>query len=269
MSEPFRARSGRAIYVEDTGGAGRGATILALHGLGGGAWFFSGFSRRMASRHRVVSVDLPGTGRSVEGQRHALSLESWVADLGDLVADRCGAPVVLLGHSLGTILALRASSAWPQHLRAMVFVGGLPEPRPSIRERLTARAEAIARSGLAGAGPTASAANFSRNTLEHQPELTGLYERLFELQDPDVYVEWCRVLIAASAAASIAGVRVPSLSIVGAEDQYAPPELVTAFMERLPHSAGVQVMADCGHLPFLERPQAFADAVADFVGGLC
>lgn len=254
------------MHVEDTG---QGPTILALHGLGGGAWFFSGFARRLAPRHRILAVDLPGTGRSIAADRQPLSVDAWVADLGDLVVDRCDPPVVLLGHSLGTIIALHAWTAWPQHIRAMVFVSGLPEPRPLIRERLTARAEAVARTGLAGTGPGAVTANFSRRTIAHQPELTGLYERVFELQNPDVYVEWCRVLISASAVDALSGVQVPCLSITGAEDQYAPPEMVHAFMAQVPRSAGVQVMADCGHLPFLEQPQAFADAVAGFVQGLC
>jgi pimeloyl-ACP methyl ester carboxylesterase len=267
VSGPFRPPSGVTTYVEDTGGSG--PAILAVHGLGGGAWFFAGFARRMAPRYRILSVDLPGTGRSLDSPHRALSIDSWVTDLGALAAERCQAPVVFLGHSLGTILALEAARTWPIDIRALVLVGGLPEPRPLIRERLLARADAVDREGLAGMGAVAAAANLSRRTLEGQPEMAGLFERLFELQDARIYAEWCRVLAGASAERAVGGVRVPCLSIVGAEDQYAPPGLVSAFMDRVPGSAGVHVMADCAHLPFLEQPQAFAGAVSDFVEGLC
>lgn len=254
------------MHVEDVG-AGR--PILALHGLGGGAWFFTGLARRLAPGYRVIAVDLPGTGRSRGSAPQALSLEGWVADLADLLAARVDRPVVVLGHSLGTILALEAWASWPEAVRALIFVGGLPEPRPFIRERLTLRADAVARTGLDGVGPSAAAANFARATLERQPELVGLFERLFESQDPETYVRWCHLLIDASATAIVPTVRVPCLSVSGTEDQYAPPDLVTAFAGELPVPCRQDVLEDCGHLPFLEQPDRFAALVQSFLDTLC
>ena len=44
------------MNVEDTG---TGPAVLALHGLGGGAYFFRGLAERLQPGYRVVSVDLP------------------------------------------------------------------------------------------------------------------------------------------------------------------------------------------------------------------
>jgi 3-oxoadipate enol-lactonase len=272
-AERFRARSGSTLHVLDTGpgeATGRGRTLLALHGLGGGAWFFTGLARRLAPEHRVIAVDLPGTGRSTSSA--PFSLSSWTADLADLVDERAGEPVVLLGHSMGTIAALHAWSSgggWQARIRGLIFAGGLPEPRAPIKERLMARAESVARAGLSGVGPQAAPANFSRATLEHQPELVGLWETLFEAQDPDTYVRWCRMLIEASAVSVVPTVTVPCLSVSGTEDQYAPPDLVEAFVRRLPGPARAEFLAGCGHLPFLEQPAAFAAAVRSFLSTLC
>lgn len=260
----FRARSGSVLHVEDEG---RGQPVLAIHGLGGGAWFFAGLAKRLAGACRLVAVDLPGTGRSSCGS--TFSRAGWIADLHDLATERLAAPVVLLGHSMGTILALDAWAAWPGSVRALIFAGGLPEPRHEIKERLSRRADEVARDGLAGVGPQAAAANFAAVVRERQPELVGLYERLFEAQDAAAYVAWCRMLIGASAAATVPTVRVPCLSISGREDQYAPPGLVAAFMRQLPAGSRTVVLDDCGHLPFLEAPDAFAAAVRPFLAGLC
>src|SRR5215208_4257451 len=139
MTDRFVCRSGAAIHLEDSG---LGAPIVAVHGLGGGAWFFRGLARRLADDYRVISLDLPGTGRS-EAPAGRVSMAAWVADIEDVVLHRAGEPVVLLGHSLGTIIALHAAAAWPGSIRASVFVGGLPEARPEVKERLALRAEAV------------------------------------------------------------------------------------------------------------------------------
>lgn len=265
MTDRYRTGSGAALHVEDTG---TGPPILALPGLGGGAWFFGGFAKRLAPDYRIVSVDLPGTGRSAS-PGGAFSAESWVDDLGGLVRTRLARPVVILGHSMGTILALKAWQAWPEHIHALIFVGGLPEARPLIRERLSARADEIARDGMGGWGPRVSAGVFARATLDRQPELVALFERLFETEDAGRYVRCCEILLGASAAAVVPGVRIPCLSVTGADDQYAPPDLVDSFMRQVPGPCRVQVMPGCGHLPFLEAPDAFADLVRSFLQTVC
>jgi pimeloyl-ACP methyl ester carboxylesterase len=271
VSERVPTRSGGWLYVEE---AGNGPPVLALHGLGGGAWFFSGLAQRLASDCRFISIDLPGTGRSVPAVPatstiDAMSAEAWISDLGAFVAERIGEPVVLLGHSMGTILALEAWHAWPDGIRGLIFAGGLPEARPLIRERLTERALSVTRAGLAGLGPTAAAANFSPATPAKNPELMGLFARLFELQDAACYVRCCEILIGASAAAVVASVVVPCLSISGSDDQYAPPDLVTGFMQQLRGRHEQIVIPECGHLPFLEAPEVFEAAVRSFLATLC
>jgi 3-oxoadipate enol-lactonase len=104
--------------------------------------------------------------------------------------------------------------------------------------------------------------------MERQPELVGVFERLFDAQDPEIYMRCCQVLIDASAAEFPAGVRVPCLSISGDEDQYAPPDLVASFVQQIPDCTQ-QVLTECGHFPFLEQPEAFAAAVRQFVDRVC
>jgi 3-oxoadipate enol-lactonase len=206
-------------------------TVLALHGLGGGAYFFSEFAERLQPDYRVVSIDLPVT-------RPDFSMETWVDDLGALAAERNGESVVLLGHSMGTILALKAWAAWPDEIRGMIFVGGLPQVLPHIRERLSDRVRALdGARDLIGWGKKVSPGVFSPSTFRDRPEIVAVVKT----------------------------VGVPCLAITGEHDQYAPPEAVAAFLQQMPRRPHLDVIPDCGHLPFLEQPEAFAAAVKSFL----
>ena len=69
MACTFTTRRGSVIHIEE---AGAGRPIVAIHGLGGGAYFFQGLATHMGNRHRVFAIDLPGTGLStVAGPVHA------------------------------------------------------------------------------------------------------------------------------------------------------------------------------------------------------
>ena len=262
MRDRFLTSSGSRIYLEDHGA---GLPILAIHGLGGGAWFFSGLSQRLAGECRLVAVDLPGTGRSVSVG--APSVASWVKDLGELIEGYLGAPALVLGHSMGTIIALEAAASWPALMRGAIFAGGLPEPLPHIKERLAARAGIVDRDGMEGTGAVVAAANFAAGTMARAPELVGLFEWLFEAQEPQAYAHCCRLLSGASAVHLVEQFSLPALSISGYDDQYAPPERVTDFIRRV--DGGTQeLLRDCGHFPFLEQPDAFARLVRAFIRDL-
>jgi len=245
------------MYVEESG---TGRTVLAIHGLGGGAWFFTELARELQTI-RLLAVELTGTGRSPG----VASMAGWVADLESLVAARSHAPIVLLGHSMGTIIALHAWRAWPQRIRGLVLVGGLPQVRPAIRQRLSDRIAALeGASSLAGWGPRVSPGVFSPATSREHPEVVSRFDRQFEEQPVDSYVRCTRILLDADARAIAPSVDVPTLIVSGEDDQYAPPDSAAAFARTVP-TARFEVMPGCGHLPFLERPRAFAAVMNAFL----
>jgi pimeloyl-ACP methyl ester carboxylesterase len=163
------------------------------------------------------------------------------------------------------MVALAAWARWPALIRGIVFVGGLPEVRPVIRESLTERGRLIAGDGIAGWGRRVSPAVFSPRSIERQPEVVGLFERVFDTQPADGYVRSLQVLISASMSAVVPSVTVPCCSINGAEDLYAPLEAVSLFLDMFPQRPAQVVLPGVGHLPFFEAPEAFAAAVRSFL----
>jgi 3-oxoadipate enol-lactonase len=267
------------MYVE-TWGDSEAPTLLCLHGLGGGTHFFGalGVSLARSGKHRVVAIDQPGSGLSPLGGA-TFSFDA-VADLIVTLArserERSASvqPLYLLGHSMGTILALEVIRRAPDLAAALIIVGGLPEPLPGARTRIRDRVEAIRRrdlagfSRLAGIGAEVVAANFSGRSQAERPELTALFAKLFDRQDPVAYTATAEALAAWTARELPPLDRVPCLVITGEEDRYAPPDAIQSFARALPSGTRVEIMRDCGHLPFLEQPAAFASLVSSFLTSL-
>jgi len=247
--------------------AGEGPPGLALHGVGGGAYFFRGLAERLGMGYEVTATDLPSPPAPLAGS-DPVSMGNWAVDVAEIIDGVIGEPVVIVGHSLGTILGLEVWRRRPDLVRAMVFVGGLPEVREPVRARLGERVVAIAATGsMDGWGALVSPGIFGRRALEEKPELVGLFERLLEAHDPGLYIRNMNALLAASATDVVPTVTVPCLSISGTEDVYAPPDFVSAFIARLPQQCGQVLLDGVGHMPFFEAPDEFARAVGAFLEG--
>lgn len=244
--------------------AGDGPPVFALHGVGGGAYFFRGLAERLGLRYRVLATDLP-SGLAPDGSAEPASMADWADGLAELVTARAGEPAVVIGHSLGTILALELWRRVPGRIRAIVFVGGLPRVRDQLRARLTDRIEDVARNGMAGWGPRVSPGVFGGRAFDTRPEMVGMFERLLEAHPAATYVRNVQALLDASAVDVVPAVTVPCLSISGAEDLYAPPDFVREFLSHLPQPCEQVVMDGVGHMPFFEAPEAFAREVGRFL----
>src|SRR3954451_12604710 len=128
MSEFFTLDNGDRMYVDECGGGAavdpditdRRPGLVALHGLGGGGYFFAGVGRSQAARgRRVICPDLPGSGLSSRGDR-PVTVDR-CADAGfELIelqpAPASGEPITLMGHSMGTIIALNVYARIPARI---------------------------------------------------------------------------------------------------------------------------------------------------------
>jgi 3-oxoadipate enol-lactonase len=269
------------VYVE-TWGETEAPPLLCLHGLGGGTHFFGALGASLAlagvgQQRRTIAIDQPGSGLSpLAGAFSFDAVTDLVVELVELaeplkIARGGGArPLYLLGHSMGAILALEVIRRAPDLVSGLIIVGGLREPLPGARARIRDRVETIRGrpDGLVGVGSDVVGANFSRRSQAERPELTALFAKLFDRQDPAAYASTAEALAAWNARELPPLDRMPCLVITGEEDRYAPPEAIQSFARMLPARTRVEIMPDCGHLPFLEQPAAFAALVSSFLAAL-
>jgi len=254
---------GTPIHVEERG---EGPIVLCLHGLGGGAHFFAVLGSALGDRYRTIALDFPGAGFSPPLARFSFDT---LADIVVQVAAGERPPILcLIGHSMGTIIALEALRRSPGLTHGFIAVGGLSDPLPGARSRIAMRVEEIRQNGMAGLGDAVAAANLCRDTIEYSPGLAALLSRLFESQSPDGYMATAAALASWTARQPPSLNTVRCLAVTGEHDLYAPPGAVREFVKMLPAGTGIEVMPRAAHLPFLEQPASFSRIVRSFLEDL-
>lgn len=98
-------------------------TVVAIHGITANAWHWDPLAHRLGGAATVVAVDLRGRGRSVD---HAgpFGMRSHATDIAAVVNALGGDPAVLVGHSMGTYVALMTAELFPELVGDLVLVDG-------------------------------------------------------------------------------------------------------------------------------------------------
>ncbi|WP_265448102.1 alpha/beta fold hydrolase [Flexivirga meconopsidis] len=94
--------------------------IVLLHGLAGTAEEWSGTMRALRGSHRLVALDQRGHGRSTRRPRE-VTRDAYVGDVVALL-ERVGAPVTLVGQSMGGHTAMLVAAENPGLVRKLVMV---------------------------------------------------------------------------------------------------------------------------------------------------
>ena len=250
---------------------GSGAPLLLLHGLGG-TWQYWGRSMELlAGRARCVALDLPGFGKS-DATPDGFELDSAADRLAEAVRALGAVPAAVCGHSLGGPLAVRLARRHPDAVSRVILVGpsGLG-PAPAWQRRalrivpasysLLRRAPFRWDHWVASATPLrrAGLALLVDNTTAVDP---GLVRRLVDgARDARELRSAFAASLEAGLAEEAALVSAPIAAIWGARDRMVPPSDAEILRRAVP-SAAIEFLPGCGHLPMVERPEAFAALLA-------
>jgi YbgC/YbaW family acyl-CoA thioester hydrolase len=216
-----------------------------------------------------IAPDLRGMGQS-DAPDLGYSVETYAEDLAELL-DLLGArEVVLVGLSMGGYVAFEFLRRWRERVRGLVLVDTRAEA-DSAEARMSRDASA-ATAREQGAGAIAEAM---------LPKVLGAST----LGGSSATVERVRAMMAATPVAGIVGALgamrdrpdstpllpqlagLPTLVIVGDEDELTPPGQARAMAEAIP-GASLVVIRSAGHLPPVERPAETTDALLAFLAGL-
>jgi pimeloyl-ACP methyl ester carboxylesterase len=246
-------------YLED--GAGNGRTLLLLHGgIGDAALHWESVMPLLADEFHLIAPDLPGFGRSAP--LPTLRTEALLGWLKALLAELGIEQAVVVGSSLGALVARLFAAASPQIVPAVVLVGGGGVPDLPGSLRLLNRLPLVSGLLFGHFGRIGTAPDTLKRIIYAEDVVTDDFMTRAR-RAASGYTTLMRMLVAAPLPAEQTPL-VPTLILWGANDGLAPVSSAQAIKESIPGAVLTEI-ADCGHLPQLETPDVFTWQVSAFL----
>lgn len=254
----FVHHTGRTTLPERPPDLAQGEVVLCLHGEGGNGHVFEGLLGAIAGEHSPLAFDQPGHGRS-GGLDSLGSIEAMADFTWDFAAQLGLRPAVLLGHSMGALVALQCALAAPDRVRALVLCApGASLAYSDADLEQTVRVSEGKQRRPFDAGLYAPGAS---------PDLmrAGFFEDM--KTDPRARLGDLRACRDWRGLDRIASLRVTSLLLEGEFERPAARSGTDAIAARLT-GARRERIAGSGPLLPIEAPAALAAAVIGFLGEL-
>jgi pimeloyl-ACP methyl ester carboxylesterase len=262
--------------------------VVCLHGLGGSALNFGIIAPLLAAERRVLLPDLLGHGRSGSPTPAAGAVEAQLSMVDDvIVREVAGRPVVLVGHSMGGILAQLHALRAPHQVSRLVL---LDPPVPNVTRfrrdpRLTAKLlllrspgiRALVARKLAGMTPEELVDQQLADATPHTDRIPriAIEATIVEtrergesgLAEDGQRAQWNAILEIVALLARptawrerLADITAPTLWLQGEDDPLADATAAAALAASRPDWT-FRTRAGVGHLPQLEDPAWTFDTI--------
>ena len=243
-------RTGPATYLE----SGEGPPVVCIHGLPGSSRDFRWLFEPVAARARLVAIDLPGFGQTPVATAPDASPEGRAAFVLELVDALGLESPLLVGHSMGGVVAVAAVAQRPGGFRGLGLLAS-PGLRPhAAYRRIPRRAlHAIA------TGPWA-------------PLFTPIVRRLFATAGfrgyPDAALVRTVVCLRHTSleahAERLKALALPTLAAWCEDDAIIEPPILAELAKALPPGPR-RVWPTGGHVPQKTHPAEFAEALVELI----
>jgi pimeloyl-ACP methyl ester carboxylesterase len=265
--------AGRRVNYVDVGEGGECPVVL-VHGLAG-QWQNWLENIPAASRERrVIALDLPGHGRS-EMPTERITIPRY----GKCVEALCEAldlgRVALVGNSMGGFIASEVAIQFPERVDRLVLVSAAGITTANVFRaptRTAGRVAAVLAATTAARHRSLASRPVTRHialtlVARHPSRLKAdlAYEGMFKGVGKPGFHDALRASVEYDFRDRLGEIRCPTLIVWGEDDMVLPVRDAREFERLIPGSRSV-VMEDTGHVPMLERPTAFNDVLAEFLG---
>ena len=278
----------RMAYMDVPAAQPNGRTVLLLHGRNFPSSYWAPVIKVLnGAGYRVVAPDQIGFGKSSK-QSGDLHFDNLARNTIALLDHLGIAKADIVAHSLGGMLAVRIARAYPDRINHLVLTSpiGLEDYRlyvpPVPSEKILEAEDKLTAEGYR----TQLETNYSIKLPPDQ--ITPFIDARFNIKGSAEYLRWLRAFVASAqmiyrepVVHEIPLVSQPTLFIMGADDHNAPgrpnapealrpkmgqnAELAKALAALMP-DARAEVIANTGHLVFLEAPDKYDELVLGFLG---
>ncbi|WP_257455388.1 alpha/beta fold hydrolase [Archangium lipolyticum] len=249
--------------------------MLFAHGFGCDQHMWRFVSPAFEDDYRVILFDYVGSGRSdlraYNAERYS-DLNGYAQDILDICEALELEDVILVGHSVSSMIGLLASIKEPRRFQRLVFVSPSPRyindapdyvggfERKDIEELL----DTMDKNYIGWA-------SFLAPTIMQngdRPELSDELRDSFCSTDPNIARRFAQVTFFSDNRKDLPKLTVPSLILQCSEDLIAPREVGEYLHRHVPGST-LRVMKATGHCPHMSAPEETIGLIKDYLGSPC
>ncbi len=258
---------------------GCGPPILLIHGFGASSFTWLKIIPSLAADHTVVSLDLRGFGRSKKPQDGDYSLSSQASAVIDVIDALDLDALTLIGHSMGggvaLLVAIRLEQQQPSRLNSLILIDSIacPQPLPLFLKILRLR---VVGPLVVRLIPATWQVRYVLRRVYFDP---GKIESGFvEAYAAPLRCRGGRAALVATAReiippdsdalmARYKQIRVPVFLLWGSRDRIVPASLAPRLAAAISAKSS-EVIADCGHAPHEEMPDATLVSLRSFLASM-
>jgi pimeloyl-ACP methyl ester carboxylesterase len=240
-------------------------TVAFIHGAQNDHSVWSLQSRYFAHHgYNVLAVDLPGHGRS-QGAAMA-SVEAMAGWLLALLEAAGADSAMLVGHSMGSLIALEASHRAPQRVSALALLGTTYPMKVSDALLATSKDDEQAAIDMVNIWSHSMRAQNPASPLAGVSTMgtaRRLMQRMGRINPAQLFhTDFAACNAYANGEVAARAVACPALFIFGSKDMMTPARSTKLLTGAIAHARVVQV--DAGHSLMAEQPGVVLDALVEF-----
>lgn len=235
-------------------------TLVFANSLGTDFRIWDRVLARLGNRFRTLRYDMRGHGLTGPGSGD-FDIPRLAADLEGLLRHVGFERTLVCGLSIGGLIAQQLVRDHPSRVRALVLCD--TASKIGTPEMWQARITAIEQNGLESLADGVMERWFAPSFRLSRREEIAVWRTMLVRTPSEGYARACAAIRDADLTADATRIAVPTLAICGSEDGATTPAVVRALVESIP-GAQYREIADAGHLPCVEQPDALVDCMLTF-----
>lgn len=208
---------------------------------------------------RVLRYDKRGHGLS-DDPDDGWSMPELVGDIAALMDHVGMAEACVVGLSVGGLIAQGLAAERPDLVRIMMLCD--TAARIGNDDMWNARIAAVKEGGIAALADGILERWFAKGFFAHKD--FPMWRNMLVRTTDQGYARVCAAIRDTDLLESTARLRLPTLAVVGSEDGATPPDLVRETADLIRGSV-FRIFRGAGHLPCVEKPAEFAEALRGFL----
>ena len=235
--------------------SGQGTPVVLIHGVGlrAESWFQQ--IDALAVNYQVCALDMPGHGLSRAIDAMPPTLDDYVDAISHCLIDVVGQPAVIIGHSMGALIALEYAARHPDQCLAVVAMNAVYRRTEATRVAVLARARELSDNTNPDVSTNPVNRWFDQSAPNYCPDMAELCTQWLRQADAQGYAAAYTVFAESDgpAESSMTALTMPSLFVTGSEDYNSSPDMARAMAQKAA-CGEVYIVNQAKHMMMLTHP---------------